>query len=76
MEVATGRTTLPPVTVDHTRVQESGLLKDTVVLDIPDEAAGDFDTVLVRRATDKLKESSGEWDTYVKQQEEANLLRL
>ncbi len=68
MEVATGRTTLPPVTVDPTRVQESGLLKDTVVLDIPDEATGDFDTVLVRRATDKLKESSSEWDNYVKQQ--------
>ncbi len=68
MEVATGRTTLPLVTVDPTRVQESGLLKDTVVLDIPDEATGDFDTVLVRRATDKLKESSGEWDTYAKQQ--------
>ncbi|MEO0508562.1 MAG: DEAD/DEAH box helicase family protein [Verrucomicrobiota bacterium] len=68
MEVATGRTTLPPVTVDPTRVQESGLLKDTVVLDIPDEATGDFDTVLVRRATDKLKESSIGWDTYAKHQ--------
>ena len=69
MEVATGRTTLPPVTVDPTRVQESGLLKDTIVLDIPDEATGDFDTVLVRRATDKLKESSEEWASYAKQQE-------
>ena len=68
MEVATGRTTLPPVTVDPTRVQESGLLKDTIILDIPDEATGDFDTVLVRRATDKLKESSKEWITYAQQQ--------
>ena len=33
------------------------MLKDTIVLDIPDEA-GDFDTVLVRRAADKLKEST------------------
>ncbi|QYY35411.1 DEAD/DEAH box helicase family protein [Ruficoccus sp. ZRK36] len=68
MEVATGRTTLPPVTVDPVLVQESGLLKDTVILDIPDEATGDFDTVLVRRATDKLKESSKEWASYTKQQ--------
>ena len=68
MEVATGRTTLPPVTVDATRVQESGLLKDTIVLDIPDKATGDFDTVLVRRATDKLSESTKEWATYAKQQ--------
>ena len=69
MEVATGRTTLPPVTVDATRVQESGLLKDTIVLDIPDEATGDFDTVLVRRATDKLSESTKEWATYAEQQD-------
>lgn len=69
MEVATGRTTLPPVTVDATRVQESGLLKDTISLDIPDEATGDFDTVLVRRATDKLRESSKEWARYTEQQD-------
>jgi len=69
MEVATGRTTLPLVTVDATRVQESGLLKDTIVLDIPDEATGDFDTVLVRRATDKLSESTKEWATYAEQQD-------
>lgn len=69
MKVAMGRTTLPPVTVDATRVQESGLLKDTIVLDIPDEAAGDFDTVLVRRATDKLSESSKEWASYTEQQD-------
>lgn len=68
MEVAKGRTTLPPVTVDATRVQESGLLKDTIALDIPDEATGDFDTVLVRRAAEKLRESTEEWGTYTKQQ--------
>ncbi|MCW7492531.1 DEAD/DEAH box helicase family protein [Leptospira sp. 2 VSF19] len=69
MAVSTGRITLPPVTVDATRVQESGLLKDTIVLDIPDEVVGDFDTVLMRRATDKLKEASDEWEKYAKQQE-------
>lgn len=69
MEVAKGRTTLPPVTVDAARVQDSGLLKDTIALDIPDEATGDFDTVLVRRAAEKLRESAEEWATYTKQQD-------
>jgi type III restriction enzyme len=50
-------------------VQESGLLKDTIALDIPDEATGDFDTVLVRRAADKLRESTTEWAAYAAQQE-------
>lgn len=68
MEGVKGRITLPSVEVDATRVQDSGLLKDTIALDIPDEA-GLFDTVLVRRATDKLKESSTEWAAYAKQQE-------
>jgi len=57
MEGAQHRSTLPNVVVDPVRVQESGLIKDTIILDIPDEV-GDFDTVLVRRATDKLKEST------------------
>lgn len=68
MAVAVDRTTLPPVTVDPARVQDSGLLKDTIALDIPDEPMGDFDTVLVRRATDKLRESSEEWNAYSKEQ--------
>jgi hypothetical protein len=67
MEVAQSRSRLPDVKVDVTRVQDSGLLKDTISLDIPDEA-GKFDTVLMRLATDKLKESTAEWDAYAKQQ--------
>lgn len=67
MEGAKGRITLPSVEVDPTRVQDSGLLKDTIALDIPDEA-GSFDTVLVRRATDKLMESTAEWAAYAKRQ--------
>lgn len=69
MEGAVGRSTLPHVTVDVSLVQDSGLLKDTIVLDIPDEAMGDFDTVLVRRAADKLRESTAEWAAYAAQQE-------
>jgi hypothetical protein len=67
MEGAKGRATLPAVQVDTARVQESGLLKDTIVVDIPDEE-GQFDTVLVRRATDKLKEATDEWAKYMKEQ--------
>lgn len=69
MEGAQGRSTLPSVTVDAGQVHDSGLLKDTIVLDIPDEATGDFDTVLVRRAADKLRECTAEWATYASQQE-------
>jgi len=61
---------LPNVVVDAVKVQESGLIKDTILLDIPDET-GDFDTVLVRRATDKLKESTIAWNEYARRQEEA-----
>lgn len=64
---------LPNVVVDAAKVQESGLIKDTILLDIPDEV-GDFDTVLVRRATTKLKESTVAWAEYAKQQEEAHVV--
>jgi hypothetical protein len=64
---------LPNVEVDASKVQESGLIKDTILLDIPDNI-GDFDTVLVRRATDKLKESSLAWRAYSVQQQEAHVV--
>lgn len=64
---------LPNVEVDASKVQESGLIKDTILLDIPDNV-GDFDTVLVRRATDKLKESTAAWAAYSKQQQEAHIV--
>lgn len=67
MEGASNRVTLPPVTVDVAAVQDSGLLKDFILLDIPNET-GDFDSVLVRRATEKLRESTKEWAAYGEQQ--------
>lgn len=67
MREAQGRSILPGVSVDPAKVQESGLLKDTIVLDIPDEA-GHFETVLVRRATDKIVEASQAWADYAAQQ--------
>lgn len=61
------RTTMPHVVVDPTLVQASGLLKDTIALDVPDES-GDFATVLLRRGTDKLREISDAWASYAEDQ--------
>lgn len=66
-----GRATLPNVVVDSAKVQASGLLKDTIILDVPKDA-GQFDTVLVRRGTDKLKETSAAWVAYGEQQDDAD----
>ena len=65
---AEGRSTLPNVVVDSSKVQESGLLKDTIILDIPDEV-GKFDTVLVKRATEKIKSITDAWDDYSNSQD-------
>ncbi|EDY86361.1 Type III restriction enzyme, res subunit family [gamma proteobacterium HTCC5015] len=62
-----GRATLPNVVVDSAKVQASGLLKDTIILDVPSET-GQFDTVLVRRGIDKLKEISTAWAAYHQEQ--------
>lgn len=61
--VASSRRELDKVVVDPARVQESGLLKDTIVLDIPAET-GVFDTVLLTRATRKIKDSTAAWAEY------------
>ena len=68
------RRAMPPIQVDPARVQESGLVKDTIVLEIPAEA-GNFDTVLVRRAAEKLRDSSARWDRYANSQELANVVK-
>lgn len=75
MKDAKGHDTLRSVTVDPARVHDSGLLKDTIALDIPDEPLGDFDTVLVRRATDKLRESSVEWQAYSSEQGDGEVVK-
>ncbi len=67
MERAQGRTTYPPVVVDPALIQESGLLKDDIRLDFPTEA-GDFDTVLLDRATRKVKEATDRWRAYAEQE--------
>lgn len=70
MTVAVKRISLPNVLVDSAKVQESGLIKDIILLDIPDEV-GNFDTVLVRRATDKLRMSTEAWAEYAEQQQDS-----
>lgn len=64
------RTALPNVVVNSKLVQDSGLLKDTINLDVPDEA-GDFATVLLRRGTTKLREISKAWEAYAAEQGES-----
>lgn len=59
----TGRSTLPNVEVDSMKVQDSGLIKDTIKLDVPDEA-GDFATVLLRRGTERLRAMTKAWTEY------------
>jgi hypothetical protein len=68
------RRALPPVIVDPSLVQESGLVKDTVALNIPNEA-GNFDSVLVRLGARKLRESSERWAEYAKSQGLADPVR-
>lgn len=68
-----GRRVLPSVNVDGARVQESGLLKDTVVLDFTTES-GVFDRGLVKRAAEKLKRSAEAWAEYAKVQNDPHAL--
>jgi type III restriction enzyme len=68
MSGAQGRITLPNVTVDNAAVQASGLLKDTITLDLPGEA-GEFDTVLAREAAKACREASELWEAYAEQED-------
>ena len=74
-DVGDRRRALPPIQVDPVRVQESGLVKDTIVLDIPAEAGKLFDGVLVRRAAEKLRDSSERWARYATAQGSPDVVR-
>ena len=67
MAKAENRTSYPPVVVDPARVQESGLLKDDIRLEFPAES-GQFDTVLLGRATRKAKEITELWRAYAERE--------
>lgn len=66
-EAASDRATLPPISVDPARVQQSGLIKDVIALDIPAEA-GNLETSLTTRAARKLKDSAKRWGRYLAEQ--------
>lgn len=66
-EVQSNRVHLGTVQVDPIRIQESGLLKDDIVLDFPAET-GDFNTVLLRRGVRKVKALSDAWAAYAAEQ--------
>lgn len=68
MSDAEGRTRYASVVVDPARVQGSGLLKDDIRLDFPAET-GQFDTVLLKRATKKVVESTTLWREYAEAQD-------
>lgn len=71
MQGMVGRDTLSPVIVDPNKVQDSGLIKDTINLDVPDET-GDFATVLLRRGTKKLRQISRAWADYGQRQNDVD----
>ena len=70
MAEAENRTSYPSVVVDPAQVQESGLLKDDIRIDFP-TGTGQFDTVLLARATRKATRSTELWRAYA--QTEGNL---
>ena len=67
MAKAENRTSYHPVVVDPARVQQSGLLKDDIRLDFPAET-GQFDTVLLARASRKAKQVTELWRSYAQQE--------
>lgn len=73
-EVKDNRVHLRTVTVDPVRIQESGLLKDDIVLDFPAET-GDFNTVLLRRGVRKAKDISTAWARYAEAQNETEAVK-
>ena len=74
MKDAKGRTTLPNVVVDNAAVQASGLLKDTITLDLPNET-GAFATVLAREAAAACRDASKLWQEYAEQEDLAEAVR-
>lgn len=68
-QVRESRVHLSTVTVDPIRIQESGLLKDDIVLDFPTET-GDFNTVLLGRGVRKVKAMSRAWSEYSAEQDD------
>ena len=63
MEGATDRTDYPPVQVNIDKVRASGLVKDEIGLDEPDEK-GSFTSTLLREAVQSTLDYERRWSTY------------
>ena len=74
MKDAKGRDALPSVQVDSALVQASGLLKDDIALSIPAED-GEFETVLLTKAVEKIRASEQAWSDYAREQGETEAVR-
>lgn len=68
MQNAKAFATEPNIVIDPKDVQESGLLKNALTLDIPDEK-GEFHTTMVRDATLDFVEVCDLWDDYCREQD-------
>ena len=75
MQGSTNRTTYPFVEVDIDKVRASGLVKDEIGLDEPDEG-GTFGTTLLREAVKATIEYERRWAAYSAEQDEAEVLPI
>ena len=73
MQGVTDRTTYPFVEVDIDKVRASGLVKDEIGVDEPDET-GTFSTTLLREAVKATREYERRWAAYSTDQDEAEVL--
>lgn len=75
MANATNRGSKPNVEIEVADVQASGLIKNTLVMDIPDEK-GDFVTSLLRDATIEFVAQSDRWADYCQREGEDSVQPL
>jgi hypothetical protein len=71
--VSADRTQYPHVLVDIEKVRASGLVKDTIGLDQPDEK-GTFSTTLLRDAVKAIREFEARWTAYCEAEAEPKVL--
>jgi type III restriction enzyme len=70
---ATDRTTYPPVAIDVDKVRASGIVKDQIDLDEPDDS-GTFSVTLLRAAVDATLDFERRWADYAKSENEPLVL--
>ena len=73
MESATDRTDYPPVQVDIDKIRASGLVKDVIGLDEPDEK-GSFGSTLLREAVQSTLDYERLWSAYMQATGEPEVL--